>query len=210
MKQSTKLMFLAFVVIASLSIPVSTANAAPGVHDAATISDISSLPLAQANPQVSLDVIASLPVALQERGDLYIDPSITSQTPLITVDGRPVEGQTPRMMAAAANCGSSMWGVSTTWSNPYPSNCGVVGSSGTKVVYTFSTAGDNQGCYQGKGFKPVYKIPTTEITGYSEYWLGRGCSDGIVTVDWGNVAAVPAGKIMSFNILGGASGAFRH
>jgi len=175
------------------------------------MASVRALPLAQANPQISLDVIANLPVALQQRSDLYIDPSITSRTPLITADGQPLEGQTLDKMAAARVCGSDMAAVGG-WSNPFPSNCGVMGSPGTTVTYTFSTkqnTSGTQGCFQAKGYKPIMQVPTTIITGYSEYWLGRGCSDGYITVDWGNVAAVPAGKIAPMGI-GAVAGSYSH
>ena len=175
--------------IAGLLATAASANADPGdlvnsKGDELTLINVEALPLAQANPEISLEVIANLPTSLQQRSDLQIDPSITSRTPLVSVNGQPIAGQSPDMMAAATACGSQMVAPLGLWSNPFPSNCGVLGSPGATVTYTVFTdaATSSFGCFQWLGYNPVYAPLSTNITGYTAAWFGGGCVDGGHTV----------------------------
>lgn len=166
-------------------------------------------PAARNNPHISLDVIKSLPGTIQQDPDIYIDPSITPGMPLVYSDTlTPVPGQSPSATAAAADCGSQVAAPGTgLWYGPFRSNCGFIGGPGSTLTYRKYTDSSSNGdaCWQGRGYN--WLSPTNT---YVEYWAGMGCIDGSYTVNWGNVASVPAAKVQSIRIPAGFAGAFKH
>jgi len=167
-------------------------------------------PAAKSNPQVSLDVVESLPKSVQDDPTVYIDPSVQPDMPQVYADTlKPVPGQDPDAMAAAATCGSNVAAAGTgAWFGPFQSNCAFIGGSqNSKLTYTKFTDPNSYGraCWQGRGYDWLSPSNT-----YREYWAGMGCSDGSYTVDWGNVISVPAVKARSITAPVGFAGAFRH
>jgi hypothetical protein len=176
--------------------------------------EIRDSPLAKANPHISIDVIANLPAWLLQKGDMYIDPSITATTPLITTEGDVVPGQSSTKSRAAAACGSRMSALpGGSWSSQFDSNCGMIGiNNDATVTYSpYKALGVvTSACMQWRGYRPIMKVPTTIISGWKETWTGDGCSLKSTRVKWGNVMSVPSGKVASMGAIQGWSGGYNH
>lgn len=176
---------------------VASAAASTGAPDQDT--SISDLPVAQANPDVSEELIASLPEVVQQ-SDVTIDSSFEAGTPIIYPDGTPVEGQSEQAQRAAvvarAFCGATAFANGLgNWGSPSYCNVAVFGSVGWTQGYAWSSAkgiANPRGCAQGLGFN-AQKVQT---------WYGLGvCGQGdAYSIPWGNVLATPGVRVKSLSI----------
>lgn len=178
--------------------------AAPGasaeaIDEGGGADDLAQLPVAIANPDVPLDVIASLPEVVQ-LSDVIIDETFEVGMPIVYPDGSPVEGQDPAVEAAArasrALCSSSAMAPGTGSFGP-ASVCGsvVFGSPGYYRSYAWNTGGVGinapRACGQARGYTSQ-KV----VTWYS---VGCGTSTG-GSVHWGNVLGNPAFRAQSLSV----------
>jgi hypothetical protein len=164
---------------------------------------VDELPIARANPDISADVIASLPDWLQQRSDIHLDASLTPDTPLVIAGGDVAPGQSAAKAAAAAACQRDMVALpGTGWTPALSSPCGYIGLTDTsKIVYTvFGNPRCNclgKGQFQALGYKQVNvaKPPLLPKLEWRETWYGAGTTEGGKTILWGKVAGVPAMKV---------------
>lgn len=182
----------------------SLVGAAPGASadvtgDVRVAVDLAELPVALANPDVPLDVIASLPEVVQ-LSDVTIDESYEIGMPIVYPDGTPVEGQDPEVERAArssrALCSGSALAPGTG-SFGLASTCGsaVFGSPGCYRAYAWNTGGVGitapRACGQGRGFTSQ-KVPT---------WYSVSCGTNTGgSVHWGNVLGNPAFRAQSLSV----------
>lgn len=156
-------------------------------------------PLAKANPSISKEVIARFPKHLQENGKIYIDPSIKVDTPLLYLDGTPVEGQSAKMTAVALSCNKSLmiYGAQLDYSPVVYSPCGFIGTTPkAKKTYNFyrNPVYDGTACFKVIGFQDLIPTPAYDPV---LIWISAGCNGGgntSVTVAWGSVASTPGTK----------------
>lgn len=192
--------FLSAGIIISLLGTESISSAAPTETGTNTTS---SIPAARANPNIPLETIESLPELIQNDPTIHIDPSIEPGMPLVYSEtGKPVPGQSPEELAAAATCLRTVTAPVGGYWLKYDSPCGFIGTSAySTLTYTKSTNpySSGTGCWQGRGYS----------TNNTETWTGMGCIDGSYTVHWGNVASVPSVKVSAIGTVG-YSGAFSH
>jgi hypothetical protein len=174
---------------------------APGAiaHDpgaGVSADDLSRLPVAVANPDVPLEVIAALPAVVQQ-SDVVIADDFEAGTPIVYPDGRLVEGQSDRVTAdeERAQCTGTVVAPATgAWSNA--DNCGVAvfGHVGYYRYYSFTTGAGIAAprvCGQGRSFT-VSGSPT---------WTGVSC--GTLTggsVHWGNVLGNPQFRAQNLSV----------
>lgn len=161
---------------------------APSAANAGEAAD--DLPILEANPGLSQEVIDSLPeVVLQS--DVLVDDSYEPGMPIIYPDGTPVEGQSAATTFAAAFCGGTVYGPPGTWGATSQGSCGVFGHPGYKRGYTWAAANVSiftTGCVQGRGYN----------ASQNAQWYSLSCgSIGSGTVPWGNVLAKPATRALS-------------
>lgn len=187
--RSVSVMVVALVLgISTLVIPV------PAVAD----ESYRDLPVAKANPDVSRDVIESLPEVMQ-KSDVKIDDSIRPGTLFRYPDGELVEGQEQRALRCGAIGISAIAGGA--WSGVSRCTTALVGSPNLRVRYKWASAWWTEGsaCLQVRG--------STSPTNTRLKWYGAGCGGGgEVTVFWGNMAAYPAARARAFNVVLGWSG----
>ncbi|WP_219107485.1 hypothetical protein [Austwickia sp. TVS 96-490-7B] len=168
-------------------------------------SDLLNLPLVKANPQLSLDLLKSLPDAAKN-SNVHIDSSIDKSTVLFYPDGTLVPGQSADKMQR----GKSMRGCGD-WTSFYAppfvigpvaeQNCGVFGHKGYTRGYTWK-ANDGvftQAVVQARGYECVdyvtVPLPGSDCgyKGYREVFKGLGVgANGSGSVFWGNVISKPA------------------
>lgn len=170
---------------------------------AASAAPVDELPIAQANPGISADVIASLPGWLQLRSDIHLDPSLTPDTPLILAGGDVAPGQSAAKAAAATACVRNMAALpGAGWTGALDSPCGFIGLTDTsKIVYTvFSNPNCNclgKGQFKALGYKKVNiaKPPLLPKYEWQKNWYGAGTTEGGKSILWGKVAGVPSMKV---------------
>ena len=162
----------------------------------AATDDLSRLPVAIANPDVPLEVIAALPDVVQ-RSDVLIADDFQVGSLIVYPDGRPVEGQSDELVAAAerAQCtGTVIAPASGAWSNADRCGVAVFGHVGYYRYYGFTTGGGIAAprvCGQGRSFT-VAGSPT---------WTGVSC--GTIaggSVHWGNVLSNPQFRAQNLSV----------
>lgn len=158
--------------------------------------DLSRLPVAVANPDVPLEVIAALPEVVQQ-SDVVIADDFEPGTPIVHPDGRPVEGQPDGVVAAAerAQCAGRVIAPATgAWSSADRCGVAVFGHVGYHRYYGFTTGAGIAAprvCGQGRSFS----------TSGSPTWTGVGC--GTVaggSVHWGNVLSNPQFRAQNLSV----------
>lgn len=183
---------------------VGLVGAAPGasadaVAEEPVAVDLAERPVAIANPDVPLDVIASLPEVVQ-LSDVTIDESYQIGMPIVYPDGTLVEGQDPEVTRAVRNsralCSGSALAPGTGSFGP-ASTCGsvVFGSPGYYRGYVWNTGGVGintpRACGQGRGFTSQ-AVPT---------WYSVSCGTNTGgSVHWGNVLGNPAFRAQSLSV----------
>lgn len=220
-------------VVAALALlcltPGPAASAAPGTPDR------SSTPIARANPQISEELLNSLPASILDSSTIWIDPSIPPGTAFLMAgkDGtlRVAEGQSAEQSRvakeslgeegafAAAACRTSV-AVPVGVSNlVVKSSCAaVIGANDSATVTYTVTKGDTSGTvsWQPEGNKKVKickarKPPLLPVCHYEwqPYWGVGQPGAGHATVTWGQVAAFPRVKFSNGGIVGW-NGYFSH
>ncbi|MGI5186669.1 hypothetical protein ACQEVI_00800 [Promicromonospora sp. CA-289599] len=189
--RSVSVMLVALVLgFSALAIP------APAVAD----DGYKNLPVAKANPHISREVIVSLPEVMQ-KSDVKIADDIRPGTLFYYPNGQLVEGQERRALELAARCHSILIGAlpGGAWSGESRCQTALLGRPGLKAYYEWNTnaASEGSACLQVRGFN----------TSGSRTWYNAGCGTaGNVTVNWGNVAAYPAARARTYNIVFGWTG----
>lgn len=184
----------ALVLLAALCVPMvlATPQANADPEDSVT-------PLAKANPSIPREVIARFPKHIQDNGKIYIDPSVKVDTPLLYLDGTPVEGQSAKMTASASSCNKPIIvpGTQVDYGPIVSGPCAFIGTTRTaKKTYNFygDPAYDGTACFKARGY---YDPTPTPAYDPREAWYTGGCNGGgntYATVPWGNVVGVPAVK----------------
>lgn len=115
-----------------------------------------------------------------------------------TAPGAAAAGTEVTLVAAAGRCGGKAIGYPNRWGPVSESNCGLLGTHGTRVHYSWSVA-NAQGqrvCVDGWGFDEANPRGR---------WFSLGC--GTRSIDysgqglpWGSVAAVPKIRVKSLNV----------
>lgn len=100
------------IATTTASLALAAATSSPAV---AAPSD-QPLPIEEANPGLSAAVVASLPPSIQQ-SHMLIDDSYEPGMPIIGTDGKPIPGQPPAQMqaAAAGRCGGGFVALAGTW-----------------------------------------------------------------------------------------------
>jgi len=200
--------------------PEPWAAADPGAQDR------SSTAIAQANPQISEELLDSLPTSILDNAGIWVDPSIPPGTAFLVAgnDGTlsVADGQTSEQrkvakrsldegVTAAAACRTRVAVPVGVTNLVVKSSCtAVIGANDSaKVTYTVSN-GDTSGTatYQPEGYKKtkvcVIKPPLLPVCHYEwkEYWAVGQPAPGHSTVPWGQVAAMPRVKFSNAGIIG--------
>lgn len=186
------------------------ATAAPPSDDgpsAATAAHLRSLPVAERNPALSLELLASLPPVVQQSTTVTIDPELEPGTPLIYTDGTVVPGQSEDAIEAAATCGGTAWGPpGGAWGAASTSGCGVWGYDSTaRVSYRWwlSQAAFTTAQVQGWGYN------SAKTGGW--YGVGSGSNNYVgTTVPWGEVIAVPKLRARTLAVVAGVTVQWAH
>jgi hypothetical protein len=201
---------------------------APGPQAAADpgAQDRSSTAIAKANPQISEDLLNSLPTSILGNSGIWVDPSIPPGTAFLQAgkDGtlRVADGQTAEQQkvakrsldegpVAAAACRTSVVVPVGVTNLVVKSSCtAVIGANDSaKVTYTVSN-GDTSGTatFQPEGYKKtqvcVTKPPLLPVCHYEwkAYWAVGQPAPGHATVTWGQVAAMPRVRFSNAGIIG--------
>lgn len=116
--------------------------------------------------------------------------------------------------AEAGSCGGFAYATPFKRGKVSTSNCGVLGSPGVKVYYSWNVGGASSGraCVEGLGYEPL-QGPTAHggPPGYRERWFSLGCGTrGGFGVPWGNVGAVPKVRAESLMVPLGVPIQWRH
>lgn len=104
--------------------------------------------------------------------------------------------------AQAASCGGGFVAPPAHAWDEQKSNCGVLGSEGHRVTYTWWVGGNGNGkaCFEGWGYDEMNP---------DGRWFSLGCGlKGGWRVPWGNVAAVP--KVRAQGMFGFIGVQWRH
>jgi hypothetical protein len=156
------------------------------------------LPVAEANPNVSREVIESLPEVVQQ-SNVKIADSIRPDTLFRYPSGKLVEGQEQRALRCGAIGINAIAGGA--WSGVSQCTTALLGHPGLTVTYRWASSEftDGSACLQFRG--------STSPTNTSRKWYGGGCGDGgSAAVFWGNVADYPAARARAYNVVIGWSG----
>ena len=183
-------MFLALlVVLTGLAAPASAAVPDKG-------STIGDLPIAKVNPQVSDEVIESLPDVVQQ-STVGIAPDYQPGTPIYYPNGKLVEGQSAEVMQAAVACSRSVIAPpGGAWSKADVCPTAIFGYPGFYKFYSWARSSDTMGCVQVRG----YQYETTPVA----TWRSAGCGNfNNVEVYWGNVLGNPAARARSQAVVNG-------
>lgn len=213
---------LAFGVAALL-----TAIAPQPVWAESEIEDRSATPLALANPQVSDDLLESLPASILENSSIWVDPSIPPGTAFLILHpyGRMTvaEGQTERQQADAAKaleaqrlatCYTNVAVPSRTTIERSASGCPAIIETTPDTMITYTVARDQYSngfvSWVPWSFKKtrVYPNPPPSNFYYWRYtgqWNPIGGANNMsVRVPWGEVAAYPKIKFTNGGYIGWA------
>lgn len=218
--------FTALLAASVVLVPMGTARA-----DVVSDGDRSETPLAVANPQISDELLQTLPESVLGNSEIWIDPEIPPGTPFLIAgpDGSlsVADGQTPVQrslaqsaldaaegsMAALASCSTGLVIPGYVTDLVRSSACAaIIGSSpSTRVAYTVTKHKDSKGTVSwvpwsfSKKWENVARPPLQPRYAwvYTGQWNSLGGANNMtVVVPWGAVAAIPKVKFTNGNFIG--------
>lgn len=160
--------------------------------------------IGRANPDVSQEVVDGLPISIQNRSDIWVDPSVPADTIWLTTDGEVFEDQAADKVQRSVQCRWNAVAPAYSSGLRYNSPCGYIGTDGgATITYTRTTDPNSSGtsCWNARHY--AWRFDNT----WQERWTGAGCYDRSITLSWGPVASTPAAIISNPSYIGWA-GAF--
>lgn len=155
------------------------------------------LPIVKANPQLSAEIVESLPDAVKHSA-VEIAPDYQPGTPIYYPGGKLVEGQSAEVMRVAARCSRSVVApIGGAWSRADVCPVALFGSPELYIRYSWEKAFDTTGCVQVRGYNRGTSPRAVWNTG------GCGSFNSNVSVHWGNVLGNPAARAKSQSVVTG-------